>query len=166
MPVSKRSSSAFPAARATRPRSIASHSPDGRARSNAAHSYYAVDAAGTSASGLTSVLQSITSSLVKSCRLQLDSVPAALDQLNVQVDGVIVPQTRPRRLDDRREHATADDRARGQDVRAHRARRREERDRPVRLSDAGRLKVTAPTESGCAGSPQALRAANTPKQMA
>ncbi|MFI5308086.1 MAG: hypothetical protein ACHQ53_12075, partial [Polyangiales bacterium] len=63
----------------------------GRANPAAPPSYYAVSAAG-GAGGLTSVLDSITSSLIKTCRFQLSSAPPALDMLNVQVDGQLVPQ--------------------------------------------------------------------------
>lgn len=51
-------------------------------------SYFAVDAP----AALTTVLSSITKSLVTSCRLQLASMPPALDQLNVKVEGEIIPR--------------------------------------------------------------------------
>lgn len=51
-------------------------------------SYFAVDAP----AALTTVLSSITKSLVTTCRLQLASVPPALDQLNVKVEGEIIPR--------------------------------------------------------------------------
>ncbi len=56
--------------------------------SGGAHSYFAVDAP----DALTAVLSSITKSLVTSCRLQLESVPPALDQLNVKLEGEIIPR--------------------------------------------------------------------------
>jgi hypothetical protein len=58
-------------------------------------SYYAVRGSGTGLDGLTSVLSTITGSLIKSCRLQLASVPPVPDQLNVQIDGKFVPQQGP-----------------------------------------------------------------------
>jgi hypothetical protein len=64
----------------------------GRANPMAPPSYYAVTASGMGLGGLTTTLSSITSTLVKSCRLQLDSAPPDPDQLNVQVDGKIIPQ--------------------------------------------------------------------------
>lgn len=67
----------------------------GRVNPSAPHSYYAVSASGTGLGGLTTTLSSIASSLVKSCQLRLASVPPALDQLNVRVDGTIVPQQGP-----------------------------------------------------------------------
>jgi hypothetical protein len=66
----------------------------GRARSGTPR-YYAVEAQGDEPGGLTDVLRGITSSLIKSCRLQLGSVPPALDKLNVEVDGKLVPQSGP-----------------------------------------------------------------------
>ncbi len=53
-----------------------------------ATSYFAVDAP----AALTTVLSAITKSLVTSCRLQLASVPPALNQLNVKVEGEIIPR--------------------------------------------------------------------------
>jgi hypothetical protein len=51
-------------------------------------SYFAVD----DPQALTEVLASITSSLVTTCDLQLESVPPALNRLNVEVDGVVISQ--------------------------------------------------------------------------
>ena len=65
----------------------------GRARADAPPSYYAVEAQGDEPGGLTDVLRAITSSLITSCRLQLGSTPPALDKLNVEVDGELVPQS-------------------------------------------------------------------------
>jgi hypothetical protein len=67
----------------------------GRVSPSAPPSYYAVSASGSGAGGLTSVLDSITSSLIKSCRLQLSSTPPAANMLNVQVDGQLVAQNGP-----------------------------------------------------------------------
>lgn len=64
----------------------------GRADQGGSHSYYQVSASGSSATGLTTVLESIASGLIKSCRLQLASTPPALDKLNVEIDGSAVPQ--------------------------------------------------------------------------
>lgn len=58
-------------------------------------SYFAVDNAGTGATGLTSVLSSITSALVTSCRLQLHADPPEPEKLNVEVEGELVPQPGP-----------------------------------------------------------------------
>jgi hypothetical protein len=67
----------------------------GHPNPSAPPSYYAVTASGSGAGGLTSVLDSITSSLLRSCRLQLTSDPPSLDLLNVQIDGTLVPQNGP-----------------------------------------------------------------------
>jgi len=64
----------------------------GRPNPDAPPSYFAVTKEGTAPGGLTSVLKSITGSLLMSCRLQLGSVPPALDQLNVEIDGKVLPQ--------------------------------------------------------------------------
>jgi hypothetical protein len=63
----------------------------GRARAKAPF-YYQVSASGSADSGLTTVLETITTGLIKSCRLQLGSMPPALDKLNVEIDGTPVPQ--------------------------------------------------------------------------
>ncbi len=67
----------------------------GRANPAAPPSYYAVSSSGSDVGGLTSVLDSITSSLIKSCRLQLESTPPSLELLNVQVDDQLVLQSGP-----------------------------------------------------------------------
>jgi hypothetical protein len=67
----------------------------GRARAGAPPSYYAVEAQGDEPGGLTDVLRVITQSVITTCRLQLGSKPPALDQLNVEVDGTLVPQSGP-----------------------------------------------------------------------
>jgi hypothetical protein len=57
---------------------------------NAPPSYFAVTEAGGVA-GLTAVFSAITTRLITTCRLQLQSVPPDNDQLNVSVDGTLVP---------------------------------------------------------------------------
>jgi hypothetical protein len=63
----------------------------GRVNPGAPPSYYAVHGSGSGLDGLTGVLSAITSSVIKTCRLQLASVPPVIDQLNVQIDGKYVP---------------------------------------------------------------------------
>ena len=67
----------------------------GRANKDGPPSYFAVTREGTAPGGLTSVLSAITSSVLMSCRLTLGSTPPALDKLNVQVDGKVLPQKGP-----------------------------------------------------------------------
>ena len=64
----------------------------GRAVQNSARSYFQVSASGSADSGLTTVLKTIATGLIKTCRLQLGSAPPALDRLNVEIDGLPVPQ--------------------------------------------------------------------------
>jgi hypothetical protein len=64
----------------------------GRANPVAPPSYYAVSNSGGGLGGLSGVLGTIASGLIMSCRLQLGSLPETLDQLNVEVDGVPIPQ--------------------------------------------------------------------------
>jgi hypothetical protein len=64
----------------------------GRPNQSGSRSYFQVSASGGAETGLTTVLETIASGLIKSCRLQLGSTPPALDQLNVEIDGVAVPQ--------------------------------------------------------------------------
>jgi hypothetical protein len=54
-------------------------------------SYFAA-AASDGVEGLISVLKSITTELITSCRLQLASYPLDIQKLNVEVDGELVPQ--------------------------------------------------------------------------
>lgn len=65
----------------------------GRENPDAPPSYYAVNAQGNEPGGLTDVLTRITSSLIHSCRLQLDSQPPDPTLINVKVDGTLVPQS-------------------------------------------------------------------------
>lgn len=59
--------------------------------SDAPQLYYKVEAEGNM-QGLSSVLVAITGSLIKRCDLQLEDEPPDVAQLNVYVDGVVVPQ--------------------------------------------------------------------------
>jgi hypothetical protein len=63
----------------------------GKPNPSAPPQYFAVSASG-GAAGLVAVLQSITQSLVTTCRLGLTSEPPDLTHLNVHVDGKLVPQ--------------------------------------------------------------------------
>jgi hypothetical protein len=62
----------------------------GVANPDAPPSYFAVTAAGGVA-GLTAVFSAITTRLITTCRLQLQSNPPDTMQLNVSVDGALVP---------------------------------------------------------------------------
>ena len=64
----------------------------GETNPNGPAQYYAVDAKG-GVGGLTAVFKSITTTLIKSCGLQLGSDPPEPSKLNVVVDGKIVPQS-------------------------------------------------------------------------
>src|SRR5207237_482528 len=64
----------------------------GETNPNGPAQYYAVDAKG-GVDGLTAVFKSITTTLIKSCGLQLGSDPPDVSKLNVAVDGKIVPQS-------------------------------------------------------------------------
>ena len=57
----------------------------------AAPRYFRVDAS-SNMQNLSEVLSDITSALIKTCRLELDSEPPDLSKLNVYVDGNVVPQ--------------------------------------------------------------------------
>lgn len=63
----------------------------GRTNPGAPPSYFAVNAAGTGAGGLTGVLDSITRGLITSCKFQLDSDPPDVGRLNVEIDGEVIP---------------------------------------------------------------------------
>jgi hypothetical protein len=62
----------------------------GEANPMAPPSYFAVSASGGVA-GLTSVFSAITTKLIQTCNLQLQSDPPDQGQLNVSVDGALVP---------------------------------------------------------------------------
>lgn len=66
----------------------------GLANADANYDYYPVSAA-AGVQGLESTLETITKGLIKSCRLQLTSVPQDIGLLNVQVDDKEIPQSGP-----------------------------------------------------------------------
>jgi hypothetical protein len=53
--------------------------------------YYRVSADGD-AEGLTALLVRITSGVIRTCSLQLEEDPPALDKINVEIDGDVIPQ--------------------------------------------------------------------------
>lgn len=67
----------------------------GRPAAAASPRYYAVSAAGAAPGGLTDVLQSITQTLITTCRLQLTTTPPNFGLLNVNIDGRNVPKSGP-----------------------------------------------------------------------
>jgi hypothetical protein len=62
----------------------------GETNPNAPPQYFAVSQSGGVA-GLTSVFSAITTRLITTCRLQLQSTPPDINKLNVSVDGSLVP---------------------------------------------------------------------------
>ena len=60
--------------------------------SGGAHDYFAVSADGSGGGSLSDVLKRITRNLIKTCELQLASMPPDLDRLNVEVDGTTIPR--------------------------------------------------------------------------
>lgn len=60
--------------------------------SDGATDYFAVTADGSGAGGLAEVLGRVTRQLIRTCDLQLASVPPDLNELNVEVDGATIPR--------------------------------------------------------------------------